>query len=73
MVSSWPALANRKFGVSGNFSNKHTDIILGSAQTIVNKFHDLNKKNPYSIRNVCGMISHPIPAKTRLGIYTILH
>lgn len=66
MVSSCPLLTYKNFGVSGNFNNKHTDIILGIAQMSVNKFHDLNKKNPYSIRKVNGIDNHAIPVKTRL-------
>jgi len=54
---------SKYFGLSGNLTNKHENIMLGSEQIIANKFHDLNKKKPYSILNVCGITIHAMPKK----------
>jgi len=56
-------LASKNFGLSGNLTNKHASAMLGREHIIANKFHDLNKKNPYSILNVCGIINHATPKK----------
>lgn len=54
-------LASKNFGLSGNLISKNDNTMLGDAQIIMNKFHDLNKKNPLSILNVCGIINHAKP------------
>jgi len=56
-------LASKNFGLSGNLTNKHENIMLGREQIIANKFHDLNKKKPYSNLNVCGITTHAMPEK----------
>jgi len=63
MVLSCLPLASKNFGLSGNLYSKHENIMLGREQITANKFHDLNKKKPYSILNVCGKTSHAIPKK----------
>lgn len=63
MVLSCLPLASKNLGLSGNLANKHENITLGRAQIITNKFHDLNKKNPYSILNVSGITNHAMPEK----------
>lgn len=61
MVSLCLPLASKNFGLSGNLISKHDNSMLGDAQIIMNKFHDLNKKNPLSILNVSGIINHAKP------------
>jgi len=56
-------LPSKNFGLSGNLINKHENIMLGREQITANKFHDLNKKKPYSILNVCGITIHAMPKK----------